>query len=74
MAKAKSKVTITAVPRKDFPGFGAIKAYFPNEIPVTLEVSAEELAELQGDPAKYFLKVEEAEPDAKVADPDPRSK
>jgi hypothetical protein len=26
-----AKVTITAVPRKDFGGFGAIKAYFPNE-------------------------------------------
>lgn len=69
-----AKVTITAVPRKDFGGFGAIKAYFPNGTPVTLDVSPEELKELEGDPAKFFLKVEKAAADAKVADPDPRPK
>jgi hypothetical protein len=67
------KIIVTAVPRKGFGGFGAIKAYFPNATPITLDVSAEELKELEGDPAKFYLKVEKAPADAKLTSPDPRN-
>jgi hypothetical protein len=59
------RVTVTAVPRKDFKGFGAIKRYFLNETPETIDVSDAEYAELTSEPAKFFLKVEDA-----PADPD----
>lgn len=54
------RVTVTCVPRKDFPGFGAIGRYFKNETPETIDVSDAEYAELTSDPAKFFLKVEDA--------------
>lgn len=67
------KVTVTAVPRKDFRGYGAIKRYFLNETPETLEVTDAELEELQSEPAKFFLKVEVAadEKKKKPAPPPP---
>jgi len=54
------KVTVTALPRQVFKGFGAIKRYFVSGEPETIDVTDAELAELQADPACYFLKVEDA--------------
>jgi len=53
------KVTITALPRQGFRGFGAIQRYFTTGVPEKLEVSDAEYEELFQDPATFFLKVED---------------
>lgn len=57
------KVTITAAPRQGYRGFGAIERYFISEQPVHLVVSDVEFKELNSDPAKFFVKVENADED-----------
>jgi hypothetical protein len=57
------KVTITASPRQGYRGFGAIERYFLSEQSETLDVTDAELEELEADPAKFFLKVEDAAAD-----------
>ena len=57
------KVTISASPRQGYRGFGAIERYFISDQPETLDVTDAELEELSADPAKYFLKVEDAAAD-----------
>jgi hypothetical protein len=67
------KVTVTASPRQGFRGFGAIERYFLSEQPETIEVTDAEIAELKADPAKYFLKIEDAPASAK-AEQTPKAK
>jgi len=57
------KVTITALPRQGYRGFGAIERYFISGQPETLDVTDAELEELNTDPASYFLKIEDAAAD-----------
>lgn len=61
------KVKITATPRLGYRGFGAIERYFVSDVPETVDVTDAQLKELQADPAKYFLKVEEADEDVTAA-------
>ncbi len=63
------KVTVTALPRQGHRGFGAIEHYFVSGVPEQLDVSDAQYKELQDDPAKFFLKVEDGWPEPKPADP-----
>jgi hypothetical protein len=54
------KVTITALPRQGYRGFGAIQRYFLSGQPETVDASDAEFAELTSEPASFFLKVEDA--------------
>ena len=60
-----AKITVTARPRPDHPGFGAAGVYFRCGEPTELDATAEQLAELTSEPASIFLTVEQATPHEK---------
>jgi hypothetical protein len=66
------RVTITALPRQGYRGFGAVERYFLSGVPETIEVTDAQFAELTSDPASYFLKVEKT-PSAKLTDKPPEA-